>query len=194
MKKIINALLPPVVSGVIKRIRRPKNKDMLFAGDDGLFKDAFSDNTIYAEYGCGASTIWVSNNVGCQIFSVDSSNEWIEMVKKSCHSLRKPILHLANIGPIGEWGTPLGYSKSENFKDYTDWIWTNESRPDIVLIDGRFRVCCFLTTLIKSDSGTKIFFDDYNNTPQYHFVERFIKPIETCGRQALFITPEKNKL
>jgi hypothetical protein len=91
-------------------------------------------------------------------------------------------------------GRPLGYTRLENFNDYTDWIWMNDKKPNLVLVDGRFRVCCFLTSLIFAEKGTKIFFDDYTNRPHYHFVEKFIKPSETCGRQALFIVPKRGVL
>ena len=32
---------------------------------------------------------------------------------------------------------------------------------DCVLVDGRFRVCCFLTSLKNAEQGTRIIFDDY---------------------------------
>ena len=66
--------------------------------------------------------------------------------------------------------------------------------PDTVLIDGRFRVCCFLTSLKYANENTKIIFDDYNNRPYYHVVEKFIKKEQTCGRQTLFIVKNKNKI
>ena len=40
----------------------------------------------------------------------------------------------------------------------------------------------------------QIIFDDYTNRPQYHYVEKYIKPIETFGRQALFVVPKKETL
>ena len=37
-------------------------------------------------------------------------------------------------------------------------------------------------------------FDDYNNRPYYHVVEKFVKKEQTCGRQALFIVKNKNDI
>ena len=48
---------------------------------------------------------------------------------------------------------------------------------------------CFLASLLNSNPGTKIIFDDYFDRPYYHVVEEFIQPIDKCGRQALFIVP-----
>jgi hypothetical protein len=39
--------------------------------------------------------------------------------------------------------------------------------------------------------GTHLLFDDYTDRPEYHLVEEFIKPVQTCGRQALFTIPEQ---
>lgn len=192
MKKILKALLPPFILFLVRKLLALKAKKVgLFAGNDSLFKRLIKDTKIYAEYGCGATTIWVAKNSLCEIYSVDSSSEWIQKVENECRSINRFTLHLADVGLVGEMGRPQSYEKARNFNDYTDWIWTNTQKPDLVLIDGRFRVCCFLTCLLKGESGTKIIFDDYNNRPHYHFVEKYIKPIETCGRQALFVIPNK---
>lgn len=196
MNKVIKFLLPPIIPYLIIKIYalfKTRNDD-LFDGDDDLFKRLIKDTRIYAEYGCGASTIWVAKSSNCRIYSVDSSSQWIQIVENECGSKNRPTLHLADLGPVGAWGRPVGYEKAHNFDDYTDWIWTNTQKPDLVLIDGRFRICCFLTCLLNGKSGTKIIFDDYVNRPLYHFVERYVKPIEKCGRQALFVIPEKETL
>ena len=76
-----------------------------------------------------------------------------------------------------------------------NWIWQEDVSPDVVLIDGRFRVCCFLTSLLNAkESATLIFDDYYKNRQHYHFIERFIKPDQRCGRQAFFTVPNKEKL
>jgi hypothetical protein len=62
------------------------------------------------------------------------------------------------------------------------------------LVDGRFRVCCFLTSLKYAEPGTKIIFDDYFNRPQYYLVEEYLKPVEKCNRQALFVKPSDTDL
>lgn len=170
-----------------------RRKGVLFAGSDELFKKLVVGANVYAEYGCGDSTIWVANNTRCKIFSVDSSDVWLDKVKRSCINCESVTLHFADVGKVGEWGRPLNYDKHENFDDYTDWFWKQGISPDIVLIDGRFRVCCFLTSLLFAKEGTLIFFDDYDRE-QYHFVELFLKPTQTCGRQALFVVPNKKLL
>ena len=79
-------------------------------------------------------------------------------------------------------------------RNYTDFLWKQPEKPDTVLIDGRFRVCCFLTTLKLADEGTRIIFDDYINRPHYHFIEKYVPRVTVCGRQCLFIKALKYNL
>ena len=62
------------------------------------------------------------------------------------------------------------------------------------MIDGRFRVCCFLTSLKFADPGTIIIFDDYSKRPYYHYVEKYVSSFKSYGNQSLFIVPPKNEL
>ena len=167
----------------------------LFDGDDSLFKDLLKNSKNYGEYGCGLSTEWVLNNTNANILSVDSSKEWIDKIssKNVEYEKRLKLQHI-DLGKVENWGRPVGYEKSYNFINYFNWIWTQDILPDTVLIDGRFRVCCFLTSIKYANENTKILFDDYNNRPYYHVVEKFIKKEQTCGRQTLFIVKNKNKI
>mgnify|MGYP001168255599 FL=1 len=167
----------------------------LFDGDDSLFKDLLKNSKNYGEYGCGLSTEWVLNNTNANILSVDSSKEWIDKISSKNVEYKKRLkLQHIDLGKVENWGRPVGYEKSYNFINYFNWIWTQDILPDTVLIDGRFRVCCFLTSIKYANENTKIIFDDYNNRPYYHVVEKFVKKEQTCGRQALFIVKNKNDI
>ena len=171
------------------------NLTTLFDGDDSLFKDILKTSEHFGEYGCGSSTEWVLKNTNADIVSVDSSKEWIDKInsKNAAYNKRLKLQHI-DIGEVENWGRPVGYEKSYNFINYFNWIWTQDILPDTVLIDGRFRVCCFLTSIKYANENTKIIFDDYNNRPYYHVVEKFIKKEQICGRQALFIVKNKNEI
>jgi hypothetical protein len=194
MIKLIKKIHKKIIFYIYNKI--PKQKEIsLFDGDHALFCDHISHARVYVEYGCGASTLWVAKNSNCSIWSVDTSAEWIAKVRLEAGKRNSFIhLHHADLGPVGSWGRPLSYEKIDNFIDYTDWVWQQDISPDVILIDGRFRVACFLTTLCKAKPGAHILFDDYVDRPYYHFVERFISPISFCGRQALFIVPKEHVL
>lgn len=162
---------------------------VLFNSYDSLFRDLVKNAVTYAEYGCGQSTIWVAQNTSAQIHAVDTSKTWIAHVSQKIGASRA-VLKWIDCGEIGEWGRPVDYAKAENFLTYADHFWQQAINPDVVLIDGRFRVLCFLRSLLQAKPGTMIIFDDYNHRPHYHIVEELIKPIEREGRVALFQIPE----
>lgn len=149
---------------------------------------------VYGEYGCGASTLWVAKNTTCRIVSVDTSAEWVMNVTGNLQHRTNLSIKYVDVGPVKKWGRPESYEKAENFVQYTEYPWEHVDVPDVVLIDGRFRVCCFLTTLAHAREATVIIFDDYVRRLHYHYVERFLKPADVNARQAKFIVPQKQKL
>ena len=196
LKKIFKGLCPPYLLEVIKRIYyliKKSKEEPLFGGDEYLFKRLSKEAKIYGEYGCGQSTIWMAQNTDATIISADTSIDWCKKIETlTMNHGFKVIYDVADCGEIIGWGFPRDYSKRDNFKNYFESIWNKKDlRPDTVLIDGRFRLACFFTCLLKADVGTKIIFDDYVNRPYYHIIENYIKPVEYCGRQALFIIPNK---
>ncbi|WP_424940770.1 hypothetical protein [Aliiroseovarius sp. S253] len=174
-----------------------KNPDDLFEGDDALFKSIAAKSVTYFEYGCGASTVWMAKNSGANIHATDTSSAWLDKVRQRVPAEATDRLHLNHIdlGPLKAWGRPSTYDHRARFSDYASQMWSQgNADPDVVLVDGRFRVCCFLTSLRNARPGTHLFFDDYMNRPHYHVVEEFVQRADTCGRQGLFIVPEKSTL
>ena len=192
MKNFLIQILPPVLFNFLNSIRRKIlfPPSVLFDGHDELFKKHIKTTKKYGEFGLGKTTNWVLKNTNCSVIAVDSSKEWIQVVKKNISNsknLERVNFKWFDLGEIGDWGTPLSYEKYDNISKYINSIWTSDCHPDLVLIDGRFRVACFLNTLLKSEIGTKIIFDDYTNRKHYHIVEKFLQPVEIYKRQALFI-------
>ncbi len=167
-----------------------KGKSYLFDGNDAAFKSVIQGIDYYGEYGMGKSTIWVANNTQIKkIFAVDTSKEWVDKVQSGVGT---DVLEAewVDLGQLAKWGMPVDYSKRESILNYVESIWEREQKPQLVLVDGRFRVACFLYSLATGAPGTKIIFDDYTDRPHYHLVEEFVKRSETCGRQCVFIIPE----
>ncbi len=136
-----------------------------------MFMNNCYDIRKYAEYGVGLSTEWVFNHSKAEILSIETDEEWIKRVKKkSKFDSRVSITHV-DLGPVEIWGRPITYSKRHYFFDYVNAIWQTENFiPDLILIDGRFRVACFLTALIKAMPKTKIIIDDYTNRSFYNII------------------------
>ncbi len=193
-KESARQLTPPIVWSGFRAIKnslyRPSPHPDLFDGNGELFITAAEGATVYCEYGVGQSTIWIDRYTDAKIFSVDTSSDWIAKVSKSLLRKNHSLLFV-DLGQIGDWGMPIDFSRRKYFHDYVNGPWYNGADADLVLIDGRFRVSCFLGTLLKGKAGTKIVFDDYTSRPHYHIVEDFVKPVEKSARQALFIVPEE---
>jgi hypothetical protein len=94
-----------------------------------------------------------------------------------------------NLGDLTKWGRPKSYKYRSSFIDYISGVWNFKSQADVILIDGRFRVACFLYSLIHAKKDSIIIFDDYLNRPWYHIVEDVIPLHDKCGRQAFFKVP-----
>jgi hypothetical protein len=161
-----------------------------------FFKTALLNNNCYLEYGCGGSTTYAIRETKIKtIISVDTSLEWInninEYLKNSeTDSETQLFLTHCNLGVVERWGTPVNRNNSIDFWKYmvAPWKIVKENRlsPDIILIDGRFRVACFLYSVLCADYGTTIMIDDYFHRPHYHIVERFCKLKERHGRMGVF--------
>lgn len=198
---MIKEILPPIIYNLImqtwfifKKISGYK-KDQLFSGDDRLFKSIVTSpkyhNKSYLEFGVGASSIFVLNNTSLNVVACDSSQSWINYVKEQSNNKHAKFIWL-DIGKLGNYGRPIDYSKRNLFYNYWTLPWQQKDfSPSIVLIDGRFRVACFIKTYLEADAGTKVFFDDYTHRPEYHVVEELITPTDVCGEQALFQVPEE---
>jgi hypothetical protein len=196
LKKIIKLFIPEIIL-IIKRklLNQTKVSEELFNGYSELFKKNLSSQAIYGEYGCGQSSFYVLENFDIPVYSVDSSEHWVNIIKKNSKSNNLNINYV-NLGKVEEesWGRPDDYSMRDNFIEYANDIWNRKLKPNVVLIDGRLRVLCFLVSLKRCNPGTKIIFDDYVNRKHYHIVEELIKPTSNDGRQCLFEVNDNNNI
>lgn len=194
LQKVLRQGIPPFVLELGKKLLNlvwPAENRALFDGDDELFKNLVSKVDVYGEYGLGQSTIWISRNTLADIYSVDTSIGWINMVKKRVGNNLRLGAEWVDMGELGSWGTPKKYPSRRVIESYIGSIWEREKQPELILIDGRFRVACFFKSILSGAPGTRILFDDYVNRPKYHIVEEYIARESTCGRQGLFVVPEE---
>lgn len=163
-----------------------------------LLKERLAEANCFLEYGAGGSTMFAAN-IGIEtIYSVESDRGFLDAVKTAvaeAGSGATLIDHYVDIGPTGAWGNPKDSSKATSWPLYASSIWSKiledgAEMPDLVLIDGRFRVACFLATLMFAKTGTMILFDDYHDRPHYHVVEKYLKPFFRSGRMAEFRTQD----
>ncbi|VDC31879.1 hypothetical protein [Pseudogemmobacter humi] len=154
---------------------------------------------VVLEYGSGGSTL-LAAEAGATVWSVESDAAWAGMMRDWFAAHPAPVhIHHADIGPTKEWGHPADEAGFRRWPDYALQVWDlpGFSHPDVVLVDGRFRLACFLTVAYRITRPVVLFFDDYLPRPAYHKAGEIARPTEMIGRMARFdlepvqLTPDR---
>eukprot|EP01039_Chlorochromonas_danica_P005638 gene5638-6218_t len=149
---------------------------------------------LYFEFGCGGSTILACESFpNLQIRSVDSSSEWINMVQNSS-CISKAVsdnrIHMTwiDFGKLELWGYPATEAKKHNWPLYSETIKSAGADADFVLVDGRFRISCFLKTLLYNYSPSlKIGIHDFfPRADVYGSVLKFADPYDCIDSFLIF--------
>lgn len=169
------------------------------------FRNRLSSTKSYLEYGAGASTLLAADAMISAI-SIESDKDYAAVVRAALPQKNLSEVHAIDIGRTGDWGSPLWTLKTagavQRWSRYPDAgplaIKNSDHFPDLVLIDGRFRVACFLAIVkasIQQQRPTEILFDDYAHRPYYKIVEEVAGTPKAIGRAGLFnIRPDEISL
>lgn len=160
-----------------------------------LFEQSLQRSRLYMEYGSGGSTV-LAAHLGKDFVSVESDLTFSKAVTDRIEIEDRPGHVVAvNIGTTGAWGAPLFTRPSKNrllsWRQYVIAPWLRlpaGTTPDLVLIDGRFRIACALHSLmqLRGREDVTILFDDYGDRRNYHVLERFARLEQMAGRMAVF--------
>ena len=174
------------------------SKPMMSGMEIRFLDEILSKADAYLEFGIGNSTLFALDhqNLGC-VKGIESSKEWFEMVVKDpsiSAEMAKGRLELVhvNVGPTKPLGYPERDSDKVKWKEYSSQTFSScgqAAQHRVVLVDGRFRVACFLK-MLKSMAPedlnrTQILIHDYFRR-EYHIIEKFAELVESHGRLALF--------
>ena len=117
----------------------------------------------YAEFGTGGSTLLAVRQGFEAVVGVESDPAWLasvlrdEEVAAEAAAGRCSLVH-GNIGKVGNWGSPVDRDQVKPWPRYVAAMWEAWDRrgsfPDLVLVDGRFRVaCCISVALMAAARG-----------------------------------------
>lgn len=145
----------------------------------------------YLEYGTGGSTVMAAELVQGPVFAVESDRKYLDAVRKAIEPFgRSDIsLHHADIGPVLMWGVPALRWTSGRWRSYPQAPWAAmQEAPDLIFVDGRFRVACVLECLLRlpADWRGQFILDDYDGRPHYEVLERFVDRPQRVGRALSF--------
>jgi hypothetical protein len=153
--------------------------------------EAYAAAEVILEYGTGGSTVLAAGLPGRTIFAVESDAAWLAGMQ-AYFDANPPAadvrLHHADIGPTRAWGHPADARGMRRWPAYALSVWDRDDflHPDVVLIDGRFRVACLLTVAFRCTRPVTVLFDDYRGRKVYHGVEAMLRPAGFTGRMARF--------
>ena len=117
----------------------------------------------YLEFGVGGSTLMATRSGLQSVVAVDLDPHWVDAVTKhpeidaAIRGGRADIRH-ADIGPVTQWGYPRDLGHIQCWPTYiaTAWdAWSERNEmPDLIFVDGRFRVACCLSVVLVAASGS----------------------------------------
>lgn len=159
--------------------------------ESATLRAAYAGAECILEYGAGGSTVLAGELAKGAVFTVESDKAWLAKLRRWFnHSppLVPVTLHHGAIGPTMAWGYPADTAKRVQWGNYPLSVWDRADfrHPDVVLIDGRFRLACMITTLMKITRPVVVLVDDYGDRPGYHPIEDLVGPPEMTGRLARF--------
>jgi hypothetical protein len=173
--------------------------------ENAIFESKLQRCKRYLEWGAGASTV-VAGELGVNTISIESDEIFLKAVARSLskHDVSKNIeLIHRDIGLIGPWGSPVAVwfapvtsTRADKFRRYSDPpnFDSREDFPDLILIDGKFRVACALKILRKFAGlryrDYELVIDDYWGRPQYHVLSKIFDLKVAYTEMAVFTPPE----
>lgn len=156
------------------------------------YKSLLANCARLVEYGVGGSTVLACSHAVPHITAVESDPDWIEKVRnnrnvRDAEKAGRLALIYADIGPVGRQGRPADRSKIDDWPRYASAPWNaNAPPPDLVLIDGRFRVACAMQALLNGTDDTMITIHDFFSRPKYHVVRQFADLVTAIDDLAVF--------
>lgn len=177
----------------------PVDRQPLFPVEEReLFESLLETTDHYLEFGGGSSTISALSSGIARVTTLDSDGallttlqEVFPVVRRDASQVFEPMRLSAPA--IGPWGYPLGNRKTDFPRQYRT-ILAGLPPADLVLIDGRYRVACFLEVLRNLTQPVVVLWDDYAVREEYHVVESVVGKPELVGRMGKFVLTERKRV
>ena len=157
-----------------------------------FLRDALAACSVFLEYGTGGSTFLAADQNVSTIISIETDSDYLESIARDMERYDSVFIPVhCDLGPTKTWGYPADDSSINHWPSYFMGGWAavddSISPPDLVLVDGRFRVASFIVSYLLAPDNATILFSDYVDRPHYHAVERFCAPERLINRMAVFV-------
>ena len=154
---------------------------------------AYEHANVILEYGSGGSTVMAGAMPGKRIFSVENDKAWAQKMRQwfldhpAAAGTSVDIIW-SDTGETKAWGYPTDTTQYRRYPQYPLKVWDLEEfrQPDVVFVDGRFRMGCVLATALRTNRPVRVLVDDYLGRKAYRAVEAFVGTPRMHGRMAEF--------
>ena len=128
--------------------------------EEARLRRELSRSECYLEYGAGGSTVAAVQARVPEIHVKETSPEYLARVLKDLtpEEAARVTPHSVDMGAIGGWGYPKVTPSPSVVREFCSV--PSSVTPDLVLVDGRFRVACALTAAASLPKGTRILLHD----------------------------------
>lgn len=163
-----------------------------------FFYDQVRNCSVYLEFGSGGSTFAAARHAQV-VVTVESDKRFLDAVSEKVRNVSIGEFHPlhADLGWTRAWGYPTFKNPTKKrvarWTRYPERPWVMlEQRglvPDIIVVDGRLRVACVLTCLLKlpASSDCLIIFDDVAAGSYYGDpIQPFVRDFQMHERTASF--------
>mgnify|MGYP001497169007 CR=1 FL=1 len=149
--------------------------------EEAFLTSLLTRNTRYFEWGCGKTTK-LANDLASSVVSIEGNSQTIRQLKSRYIFKPSTSIKYANLGPVREFSWPI---TKKNGMVYVDSLKLSD-QYDVIVIDGRYRVACALTSFLYMSYHTnvRLLFHDFERSV-YREVRRFFTVDRTVGRLVL---------
>jgi hypothetical protein len=156
------------------------------------FKKKLKKSKLYFEYGSGNSTLY-ANKIKKNYISIEGKKD----IYLNLRFKKKLNVYLFDLGVTKKFSIPYFIKfKKKRIKAYAKAISKFHLNPDLILIDGRFRVLCFfyIINYLKLNYLKKceIIFDDFNRA-EYSIINNYFK-VKKIGRLGIIKLINQKKI
>jgi len=150
---------------------------------------------VVLEFGSGGSTLALAQQAKI-LTSIQSDHKFARAVQglldEAKYSHRAKVIW-ANIGMTKTFGQPILWLRplfQHRYANYVRVFYADENSkfaPELVFIDGRFRVYCVLSILSNYSNSMTLIVDDFFSRPEYAILGKLLgEPASRIGDAAIF--------
>lgn len=150
-----------------------------------------AQSEIVLVYGCDIAPMVCNNAFVKKVYGVDARKPVCDTVYDAINDNEKFRLMYANIGELNQHNQPINADQFKQYHQYMVFPWAladkYDALPNLIIIDGHFKVASFLYSLICAPEGSRIIFNDYFDHPEYEMIRNYCPLESRQGAAAEFI-------